>query len=209
MEDKFLESLYRISKDLNLPKGFLFGLLEEDDWSFVIKAHSLLEGALSYSLTTATGKEELADFFAEIDMKMKIDAAKGIKLLDSDLRKFLRALSNLRNKLVHNVSNVGFSFEEYFKNKDTRKSFVNNFGLWKEKFEIQGKSVSNQKFSIENPKLTIFMGLIHILGFIDVEKMKQELKCEEQELIKKRVEDLNNLLNISLESQRLILEMKI
>ncbi|MEW8346063.1 MAG: hypothetical protein AB2723_10515 [Candidatus Thiodiazotropha sp.] len=198
MEDKFFDSLYRISMDLNLPKDFLFGLLEEDDWSFVIKAHSLLEGALSYSLTTATGKEELADFFAEIDMKMKIDAAKGIKLFDSDLRKFLRALSNLRNKLVHNVSNVGFSFEEYFKNIDTRNNFVDNFGLWKEEFEIQGKSVSNQKFSIANPKLTIFMGLIHILIFIDVEKMKQDLKYEEQELLKMRVEDLNNLSLIGL-----------
>ncbi|MEW8004815.1 MAG: hypothetical protein AB2827_18740 [Candidatus Thiodiazotropha sp.] len=198
MEDKFFDSLYRISMDLNLPKDFLFGLLEEDDWSFVIKAHSLLEGALSYSLTTATGKEELADFFAEIDMKMKIDAAKGIKLFDSDLRKFLRALSNLRNKLVHNVSNVGFSFEEYFKNIDTRNNFVDNFGLWKEEFEIQEKSVSNQKFSIANPKLTIFMGLIHILIFIDVEKMKQDLKYEEQELLKMRVEDLNNLSLIGL-----------
>ncbi|MEW8294812.1 MAG: hypothetical protein AB2715_09110 [Candidatus Thiodiazotropha sp.] len=198
MEDKFFDSLYRISMDLNLPKDFLFGLLEEDDWSFVIKAHSLLEGALSYSLTTATGKEELADFFAEIDMKMKIDAAKGIKLFDSDLRKFLRALSNLRNKLVHNVSNVGFSFEEYFKNIDTRNNFVDNFGLWKEEFEIQGKSVSNQKFSIANPKLTIFMGLIHILIFIDVENMKQDLKYEEQELLKMRVEDLNNLSLIGL-----------
>lgn len=36
MEDKFFDSLYRISMDLNLPKDFLFGLLEEDDWSFVI-----------------------------------------------------------------------------------------------------------------------------------------------------------------------------
>ncbi|MEW8268566.1 MAG: hypothetical protein AB2731_20685 [Candidatus Thiodiazotropha sp.] len=131
-------------------------------------------------------------------MKMKIDAAKGIKLFDSDLRKFLRALSNLRNKLVHNVSNVGFSFEEYFKNIDTRNNFVDNFGLWKEEFEIQGKSVSNQKFSIANPKLTIFMGLIHILIFIDVEKMKQDLKYEEQELLKMRVEDLNNLSLIGL-----------
>ncbi|MEW8487001.1 MAG: hypothetical protein AB2705_17615 [Candidatus Thiodiazotropha sp.] len=129
---------------------------------------------------------------------MKIDAAKGIKLFDSDLRKFLRALSNLRNKLVHNVSNVGFSFEEYFKNIDTRNNFVDNFGLWKEEFEIQGKSVSNQKFSIANPKLTIFMGLIHILIFIDVEKMKQDLKYEEQELLKMRVEDLNNLSLIGL-----------
>lgn len=42
------------------------------------------------------------------------------------------------------------------------------------------------------------MGLIHILIFIDVEKMKQDLKYEEQELLKMRVEDLNNLSLIGL-----------
>ena len=47
------ESLQELELDLGLPKGFCFKLLEEDDWSFVIKLHALLESAVSELITRA------------------------------------------------------------------------------------------------------------------------------------------------------------
>jgi hypothetical protein len=41
-QEKVLESL---EKDLGLPRGFCFRLRHEDDWSFVVKLHALIESA--------------------------------------------------------------------------------------------------------------------------------------------------------------------
>jgi hypothetical protein len=47
------ESLEALELDLGLPKGFCVKLIEEDDWSFVIKLHALLENAVSELITRA------------------------------------------------------------------------------------------------------------------------------------------------------------
>jgi hypothetical protein len=41
---KITERLAELEATLGLPAGFILRLREEDDWSFVIKAHALLEG---------------------------------------------------------------------------------------------------------------------------------------------------------------------
>jgi hypothetical protein len=41
------ESLTTLEENLQLPKGFLYKLLEEDDWSFVIKCNCIIESALN------------------------------------------------------------------------------------------------------------------------------------------------------------------
>ena len=43
-----------LEKTLGMPPGFLSRLVEEDDWSFVIKSHALIESALSYLLRSLT-----------------------------------------------------------------------------------------------------------------------------------------------------------
>ncbi len=62
------ESLQELELDLGLPKGFCIKLLEEDDWSFVIKLHALLEsavGGIDYPCVAA--KAIVGNFFSDRD----------------------------------------------------------------------------------------------------------------------------------------------
>ncbi len=48
----FFADLSGLEQNLNLPSGFLERLVEEDDWSFLIKSHAVVEAALTHLITS-------------------------------------------------------------------------------------------------------------------------------------------------------------
>ena len=123
-----------IEKQLGLPVGFLRNLYDhEDDWSFVIKSHAFLEAALTHLLADHLGKEDLLPVFAYLETSNvrtgKLAFVKAFDLLDKGARRFIHTLSELRNELVHEISNVGFTFASYVSNLSDkeRKEFSGAF----------------------------------------------------------------------------------
>jgi len=123
-----------IETQLGLPTGFLISLYaHEDDWSFVIKAHAFLEAALTHLLADHLGKEDLLPVFAYLETSNvrtgKLAFVKAFDLLDKGARRFIHTLSELRNDLVHEVSNVGFKFDAHVAqlSDKERKEFVGAF----------------------------------------------------------------------------------
>jgi len=55
-------ALEELETRLCLPMGFCEGLRREDDWSFIIKLHALLEAALTALLAAKIGQELHATF---------------------------------------------------------------------------------------------------------------------------------------------------
>ena len=106
------EAMAHFEKDLGMPEGFIADLKNQDDWSFVIKSHALLEAALTQLIAHHVGRSELKPILARIDMsnaqfgKAAIGGALGF--LTKPERRFIRALSELRNDLVHDIRNVNF-----------------------------------------------------------------------------------------------------
>ena len=123
-----------IENQLGLPTGFLKGLYDhEDDWSFVIKAHAFLEAALTHLLADHLGKEDLLPVFAYLETSNvrtgKLAFVKAFDLLDKGARRFIHTLSELRNDLVHEISNVRFTFAAYVSSLSDkeRKEFIGAF----------------------------------------------------------------------------------
>ena len=123
-----------IENQLGLPTGFLLSLYtHENDWSFVIKAHAFLEAALTHLLADHLGKEDLLPVFAYLETSNvrtgKLAFVKAFDLLDKGARRFIHTLSELRNDLVHEVSNVGFNFADYVSSLSDkeRKEFIGAF----------------------------------------------------------------------------------
>jgi len=123
-----------IENQLGLPAGFLKGLHDhEDDWSFVIKTHAFLEAALTHLLADHLGKEDLLPVFAYLETSNvrtgKLAFVKAFDLLDKGARRFIHTLSELRNDLVHEVSNVGFNFAAYVSSLSDkeRREFIGAF----------------------------------------------------------------------------------
>ena len=122
---------------LGLDAGFFERLDTEDDsdWAFVIKLHALIEAAISHLLTTELNRAELEGLFARLDISNKATGkaafVEALGLLDKPARRFMSSLSELRNKLVHDVKNVNFDLEAYVADmtSDQHKQFITNFNL--------------------------------------------------------------------------------
>lgn len=127
----------RIEQQLGLEAGFFYALDadDENDWSFIIKLHALVEAAISHLLTTALERPELGELFARLDISNKTTGkaafVKALVLLDEPARRFMSSLSELRNKLVHDVRNVNFDLDNYVgaMSTDQKAQFLRNFNL--------------------------------------------------------------------------------
>lgn len=132
MADEWKEPADALEKDLDLPEGFLEGLRNEDDWSFIIKIHALMEASVSYLLLHHFGDERLGAIFDFLELsdkrKGKIAFVSALDLLPVECRRFLSKLSEIRNSLVHNIKNVGFDLSCYVRglNKDQFEVFVHS-----------------------------------------------------------------------------------
>jgi DNA-binding MltR family transcriptional regulator len=128
------EAVKNLEKNLQIKNGFFDSLYQEDDWSFIIKAHAIIEASISSLLTEYFGKEKLIDIFSRIELSNKsygkIIFIKDLNLLYKEERRFISSLSEIRNKLVHNIKEIDFSIKAFVDslNKDKKRIFINSFG---------------------------------------------------------------------------------
>ncbi|MCX5870957.1 MAG: hypothetical protein NTY00_10070 [Deltaproteobacteria bacterium] len=128
-----IEPARQLEAELGLPGGFLERLEQEDDWSFVVKTHALIEAAVAHALVARTGLNEAQEFFARLELSNnktgKLALSESLGLLNSEERKFIRSLSETRNFFVHDVKNVGVDLRTYFGglSRDKRKHLAASF----------------------------------------------------------------------------------
>lgn len=142
-----------IEKALGVPERSLGTLLFQDDWSFVIKAHALVEGAVTFMLASVLDKR-LSRILAltELgkDQTGKLEMAKALKLLTDGERGFIRVLSKLRNIIAHDARYFGFELTAHLASQDSqqRKAFYESM-----LFDVeQDKRAEVLEFVRENAK---------------------------------------------------------
>lgn len=153
--------------EINEQIEVLCNFLQEDDWSFVIKSHALLEAAVTQMLVEHLGETKLKGYIERLplsDSQMgKIVIAKQLGLLDEKQRKFIRWFSELRNILVHKIENVNFEILEHFQqlDKNQKKAWVDTISCGSKDEE----GVTEFRKSIEiNPKVTILIALLLVIS---------------------------------------------
>lgn len=129
------EQIPLLESKLGIELGFFEKLGEETDWAFVIKLHALVEAAVSHLLVRSLGNDALLGTVSHLELSNKkagkVAFIKDLGLLDEAERRFISSLSELRNQLVHNISNVNFRFHEHVQKMDKQqfKAFLTNFNL--------------------------------------------------------------------------------
>jgi hypothetical protein len=171
------EHIAAFENELGLPNGFYDRLLKEDDWSFVIKLHALLESSVNHVLARRLGEAALEGVFALVELANKrsgkLAFARVLDALSASERRYISELSELRNTLVHNVSNVSFSFREYIASLDQsqRTKFVEGFGYGiRDPVEFSGVAAPRNSFVLENPKFSIWLTGMQCVGSLYLER---------------------------------------
>lgn len=190
------EAIGEFEKRVGLPTGFVYSLSQEDDWTFVIKIHALYETALTHILVTTFGNQKLRATLAEISMADKLNFTSACSLFDKEDRGMLRALSNLRNKLVHSVDQVAFSFSTYLSDQNRKKQFLESFRqVWPDPIILPGDiQAERDAFVIENPRITVWLWCQKILANVYLEDELRRLREESTALNQEQAETFRKLL---------------
>jgi len=133
MARSMAEQIPKLERTLGIDPGFFDKLQDEDDWSMIIKLHALIESAVSELLTRQFKSIALKETFSKLELsnkrtgKMAFVAA--LELVGDAERRYISALSELRNKLVHNIHNVGYDLGAEVKKMDKQQfnQFMKNF----------------------------------------------------------------------------------
>lgn len=195
-ENSLLKATREIEKAVGVNPGFLIGLIKEDDWSFIIKLHALVEAAVTHLLTIKSGSKKLRDVYALLELsdnrKGKLAFVRELDLLDNKYRRLIRELSEIRNKLVHDVKNVGITLDELLRRLDgqQRKKFIEAISLdYDSPIEADGKDIPIRQYIAENPKAGIWMAAMDLLGDIYIQKERLKMRAvyleKAEELAKK------------------------
>lgn len=106
---------HELEDSFGLKRGTISTLdLERSDWARIIKTHAIIEAALNVRL--AAHLPDIADVVTQLPIddgrygKLKILETIG-EVTETEAR-FIRALKELRNKLVHDVSFFDFDLDE-------------------------------------------------------------------------------------------------
>jgi hypothetical protein len=180
-------------------------LFKEDDWSFVIKSHALIESIITQLLTESSKDSRFIKLFERLPLSSdeigKLSVAKALDVLNKNERKFIKYYSTLRNNLVHNIDNINYSFNEYMKTLDKNQlkelddiihGFINTIrgaALPKnyKDIGIKEKLLSVLKILITDCSIRIYTIKLNT----QIEKMSVEksnsLVHEYEELIKKQI----------------------
>ncbi|TPD73750.1 hypothetical protein [Flavobacterium microcysteis] len=175
--------------------NFLTKLLQDDDWSFVIKSHSLIESLVTELIVNKIDTDlkkvvERMPLHGEIS---KISIAKTYNLIPSEQIKFLIKLSEIRNNIVHKYENINFTFETYLSTLD--KNQIKNWKemlLW-EGMETPVKEILKTKID-KSPKEAVWIVLTKFVNHAIVEtNLLKGSKIIQNEADKTTVELLKGL----------------
>ncbi|MBL4245355.1 hypothetical protein H8F18_23395 [Vibrio fluvialis] len=157
---------------LGLPSGFYNALLAEDDWSFVIKLSALFEAACGQALGVKLQHPEIENELAYLEQSKKISLITKLNIVTEEQSKFLTKLSELRNKLVHNISEVTFEFGALTSelDKNAKRSFAKVYGHGiHENFIVGNVAFNRTDFTVENPKMAMWITAQEILACLNAD----------------------------------------
>jgi hypothetical protein len=202
MEPDYKALISTIEKDFSIPEGYFVSFLREDDWSFIIKIHALLEAAASQLLAHAAGDVRLQKVFERLELSNKdtgkLAFLKALELFDKKQQSFVVFVSRLRNDIVHDIRNINFKFKDHMNGMDDNQkaSFVDKIIA----FNVDDPTREYwRNFIFSNPKGAIwaatFSVVVHAYMKIREIKLEREYTAETMESVRQMLEEAEKKLS--------------
>jgi hypothetical protein len=107
--DRHIQRAGRFRRVSRVASRLRRGLVQGDDWSFIIKLSALIDAALTWALAARFNADPvLEDHLARLNVggpTGKLELAKDAGLIDKQIAKFIDKLQQLRNKNALDIRN--------------------------------------------------------------------------------------------------------
>jgi hypothetical protein len=171
--DNVYERLATLERDFGLVEGFCRRLLEDDDWSFVVKLYALFEAATTQLLVARFRDQRLDELLSELELGSrasgKVAFAAALGLLSPQQRRCIATLIQLHRHILHSFDLTNFTFESYVAGLDVdgKRKFNEAFAHGLEpRVALETTPVSRRAVVMQHPKLAIWTTAIACLGDI-------------------------------------------
>ncbi len=173
--------LHKVETDLRLPDRFVLDLVQQDDWSFTIKAHALLEAAITQVLTAAVPDARLHNLLTSLNLAgrhSKLSYAEALGLVEETHIRFLNQLSQIRNTIVHQISQVTFTYRDYVRalEPQARRTLLGNL-----LFMGGAKDASGQTRFENSAKIILWAHVVAVLGHCVAQQARAESRAAIEE----------------------------
>jgi hypothetical protein len=105
--------------------NLLDSLMNDDDWTFVVKIHAMIEVGLNHLIIAHLEQPSLNDVVARLETNNpragKLAFVKACGLLHEDGILLVRLLSEVRNRAVHGIENFDLNLAGYFRDLDVNQ----------------------------------------------------------------------------------------
>ncbi len=121
-----LELIREAARKAGLTNQFFDQLERDSDWALVIKCHAMLETAVKIQIkdefyrTNHKRVDKYVDNLPLCGRTGALELAKSLNLVDDSSYRFIEALSSVRNRFVHRVSNFDSSIESISEKRDLK-----------------------------------------------------------------------------------------
>jgi hypothetical protein len=150
--EKWLKDTVGISRSL------LDSLDADDDWTFVIKMHGILEAALNHLLLARLDNPSLTRIISRLETSNartgKLAFIKAYGLLEDNACLFVQTLSEIRNSAVHDVKNFDLTLQKYLARLDSQQ--LKNWKTAMTSWMSSTPSETVRNITISHPREAIF-----------------------------------------------------
>jgi hypothetical protein len=149
--EKWLKDTVGISRSL------LDSLDADDDWTFVIKMHGILEAALNHLLLARLDNPNLGRITSRLETSNartgKLAFIKAHGLLEDNACLFVQTLSEIWNSAVHDVKNFDLTLQKYLARLDSQQ-----LNIWKTAMTswVSTPSETLRNITVSHPREAIF-----------------------------------------------------
>jgi hypothetical protein len=152
----------QISKDaldsLGVKDFILDGRLSE--WEIVIKAHVIIEAALSDLISKRLNLNGGCDFVDKMQISSKVKLSVELDLIGNNFQSYINTISFIRNHCAHKISGIKFSISEHL---DSVTDHSKKDKMVKSLLQFHNEKLWTERYLIENFREVMGFSLNHVL----------------------------------------------
>jgi hypothetical protein len=158
-----------LSEVVGMSPAFVAALEQDDDWTFVVKMHGVLEAALNHLLLCEMHNPDFEKVIVRLDAgndeQGKLAFIKAGKLLSADSCLFVKMFGKLRNAAVHNFRNFDLNLRKHLDACDTNQKGNGMTALtsWCVEIDSEETRRSLRETAFRNPRPAIHNSCMRII----------------------------------------------